>query len=281
MFKSTKAITLGAVAITAASLFAFSTASATHSWGGYHWKKFDPAVNLRIGNNVSGVAWNAALSDAVDDWNSSPRVDDLNSSPRLALTLEPGSTNPKNCKAVNGTVQVCSSAYGNNGWLGLAQIWLSGGHISQGITKLNDSYFASGFYDTPAWRALVTCQELGHDFGLSHQDEAFNNANLDTCMDYTSDPETNQHPNDHDYEMLEAIYKHGDETIILEPPKRGKPAGLGNASEEAFGGNSPADWGRATSHNAQGKPDTFVKNLESGKRLVTHVFWVPERKNKR
>jgi hypothetical protein len=280
MFKSTKAITLGAVAITAASLFAFSTASANNKWGTYHWKKsIAGTVNLRIGNNVSGVAWNAALYGAVEDWNQSGK---------LALTLEPGSTNPKNCKAVNGTVQVCSSAYGNTGWLGIAQIWLSGGHISQGITKLNDSYFASAPYDTPAWRALVTCQELGHDFGLSHQDEAFNNANDGTCMDYTDDPDgllkgqfDNQHPNAHDYVMLDEIYDHSEEITSVEPPKRGKPDGRGNASEEAFGGNSPADWGRATSHNAQGKPDTFVKNLESGKRLVTHVFWVPERKNKR
>ncbi len=32
------------------------------------------------------------------------------------------------------------------------------------------------------------CQEIGHDFGLDHQDENFNNPNLGTCMDYTNDP---------------------------------------------------------------------------------------------
>jgi hypothetical protein len=39
------------------------------------------------------------------------------------------------------------------------------------------------------------CQEVGHTFGLDHQDENFNNTNLGTCMDYTNDPSTNQHPN--------------------------------------------------------------------------------------
>ena len=40
-------------------------------------------------------------------------------------------------------------------------------------TKLNDAYFGSGsIYDTPIWRASVTCQEIGHTFGLDHQDES-------------------------------------------------------------------------------------------------------------
>jgi hypothetical protein len=50
------------------------------------------------------------------------------------------------------------------------------------------------------------CQEVGHTFRLDHQDEKFNNVNLGTCMDYTSDPDgslngelSNLHPNAHDY----------------------------------------------------------------------------------
>ena len=44
-------------------------------------------------------------------------------------------------------------------------------------------------YNTPAYRRFVTCQELGHDFGLDHQDEVFDNPNLGSCMDYTNDPD--------------------------------------------------------------------------------------------
>lgn len=39
-------------------------------------------------------------------------------------------------------------------------------------------------------RCLVTCQEVGHTFGLDHRDENFDNGNLGTCMDYTNDPGT-------------------------------------------------------------------------------------------
>jgi hypothetical protein len=103
---------------------------------------------------------------------------------------------------------VRNSRYGNTGWLGIASISLSGGHIVQGTTKLNDTYFDTPTYNTPAWRALVTCQEVGHDYGLDHQDEDFNNANLNTCMDYTNNPASNQHPNAHDYQQLLDIYNH-------------------------------------------------------------------------
>ena len=52
--------------------------------------------------------------------------------------------------------------------------------------------------------------EVGHAFGLDHQDENQTNANLGSCMDYTNSPGTNQHPNAHDYEQLELIYAHAD-----------------------------------------------------------------------
>jgi hypothetical protein len=49
------------------------------------------------------------------------------------------------------------------------------------------------------------CQEVGHTLGLDHQDDVFDNPTLRTCMDYTSDPSTSQHPNRHDYEELELL----------------------------------------------------------------------------
>src|SRR6266508_6040944 len=111
------------------------------------------------------------------------------------------------CQATTGRVEVCNSTYGNNGWLGIASIWITtGNHITQGTVKLNDTYFNTSTYNTTAWRNLVSCQEVGHTFGLDHQDENFDNPNLGTCMDYTRDSSTNQHPNSHDYEELLCIY---------------------------------------------------------------------------
>jgi hypothetical protein len=72
----------------------------------------------------------------------------------------------KKCSPVVGKIRVCNAAYGRNGWLGLAQIWLSSGHIVQGVTKMNDTYFALSKYNTPTWRNHVMCQEVGHTLGL-------------------------------------------------------------------------------------------------------------------
>jgi hypothetical protein len=72
---------------------------------------------------------------------------------------------------------------------------------------LNDTYEAGS---PAAERQGVMCQEVGHTYGLDHQDEDFNNANLGTCMDYPNDWSTNQHPNQHDYDQLVSIYSHTD-----------------------------------------------------------------------
>ena len=110
---------------------------------------------------------------------------------------------------------MCNGAYGNNGWLGIASIWATGDHITQGTVKLNDTYFDTAQYNTPAWRNLVMCQEVGHTFGLDHQDENFTNPNLGTCMDYTNSPASNQRPNAHDYQQLQTIYAHLDSTSTV------------------------------------------------------------------
>src|SRR6185436_18356919 len=171
------------------------------SWGGYHWARENNPFDLQVGDNVSS-AWDGNLDGAISDWNQSSV---------LHLVKVAGSANPRNCKQKAGRVEVCNDTYGNNGWLGIAQVWITGGvHITQGTTKMNDTYFNTPTYNTTAWRNLVMCQEVGHTFGLAHQDENFNNDNLLTCMDYTSFPETNQHPNQHDYDQLVSIYSHAD-----------------------------------------------------------------------
>src|SRR5262249_2448796 len=192
------------VALLGAVLFAPS-AGATHSWGGYHWARTSNPFTVKLGDNVSGL-WESVLATTSADWGQSTVLD---------TQIVPGSANPRTCRATRGMVQVCDASYGNNGYLGVAQIWLSGLHILQGTVKLNDTYFNTSTYNTTAWRNLVSCQEVGHTFGLDHQDTNFNNANLGTCMDYTSNPtavcstslvgsicnpvQDNEHPNKHDY----------------------------------------------------------------------------------
>jgi hypothetical protein len=150
--------------------------------------------------------------------------------------LVTGSTTPRTCKPKSGTAQTCNASYGFNGWLGVAQIWTSGSHITQAMVKLNDSYFKLAAYNSPDWRATVTCQEIGHTFGLDHQDEDQTNADLtdangvQTCMDYTNAPAGNGQPNFHDYEELGIIYSHNDGSTTLA------------ASANAVAGDVPGDW---------------------------------------
>jgi hypothetical protein len=168
---------------------------ANHSWNGYHWARSANPFPVKLGDNMTSN-WDPYLATAASDWNNSTVLD----TPVVA-----GQSRGR-CKPTSGRVEVCNDTYGFNGWLGIAQIWLSGGHIVQGTTKMNDSYFNTSTYNSPAWRQLVICQEVGHTFGLDHQDENFDNPNLGTCMDYTNDPSTNQHPNQHDYDELVTIY---------------------------------------------------------------------------
>jgi hypothetical protein len=160
---------------------------------------------------------------------------------------------------VNGTVQVCNKKYGANGWLGLAQIWVSGSHIVKGTAKLNDSYFNNSPYNTPVLRQFVMCQEVGHTLGLDHQVDP----DTDTsCMETTSAKSTNQHPNQHDYDQLAAIYaSHLDATTTLASSVAGAAFGAGDDA-----GDGP-DFGKPV----RGQKDLFVKDLGNGRKVFTWV----------
>lgn len=244
--------------VLAALLFAAGTpAEATHSWGNYHWARTTSSFTLRLADNVSSV-WDASLAGASADWSAGSDV--------LDTVVVPGTNSPKTCKPTSGRVEVCNSKYGRTGWLGIAQIWASGSHITQGVVKLNDTYF-TGSYNTSAWRNFVTCQEVGHTFGLGHQDENFNNANLDSCMDYTNNPESNQHPNEHDFSLLSQIYAHADATTTVKTTAAASGAG-----------HAQNDFGRAVAgsgHDSDGHhhDDVFIKDLGNGQVVLTHVFW--------
>src|SRR3989344_7515563 len=124
------------------------------------------------------------------------------------------------------------------------------------------------------------CQEVGHTLGLDHQDEGFGNPNLGTCMDYTNDPESNQHPNQHDYDMLESIYAHLDSvnTIILSEDGSGSGGGgNGKGKPEGTGRDidlgDPSAWGKVVRQDAQGRNSLYVRDLGAGDKVFTFVIW--------
>lgn len=243
-------------------------ALAEHSWGNYHWARSSNPVGLALGDNVDS-RWDSYLSVAATDWDASSVLD---------TWVIPGSTSTRRCNPDTGEIEVCNDRYGRTGWLGVAGIWASGDHITRAYTKVNDTYFDTATYNTPAWRALVMCQEVGHDFGLDHQDENFDNPNLGTCMDYTSSPEGNEHPNAHDYEQLETIYGHLDasSSSIIDSMALSmmRPPTVAEILADA------GQWGAPIEFDNHGRPILFElvlgKNANGElERVFTHVFWAP------
>lgn len=247
-------IFIGAIVLLASAIG--TTAYANHSWGGYHWSRTANPLTLTLGDNLS-PSWDPYLATSALDWSNSSVLD-------LSVVA---SAKGKTCKPTSGRVEVCNSTYGRNGWLGIASVWASGTHITQGTVKMNDTYFNTASYNTSAWKNLVLCQEVGHTFGLDHQDEVFANANLGTCMDYTNDPMTNQHPNQHDFDMLEQIYSHLDNASTLS---------ASTASSAKFNSEDPKDWGTEIRRSKDGQTSLHERNLGNRQKVFTFVTWANE-----
>jgi hypothetical protein len=257
-------------------------ALATHAWDGLHWARVTN-LNIRLADNVSST-WDPYLATASSDWTRAEKID---------TPVIQGYRNPYYCNPTYGRVEVCNYRYGYTGWLGIAQVWTSYGHIVQGIVALNDTYHSIAPYNSAAWRRFVMCQEVGHTLGLDHQDENKLNANLGSCMDYTRDPTgtlgtngtlSNEHPNKHDYDQLNLIYAHSDGWQLTstrttstastatqaDQPPQGRPQIPENAGAPPI---SPSSWGRAVANDAKGRGRVYARNLGGGSELTTFVLW--------
>lgn len=265
---SRRTVAIGVAAAVAMALGAVLVAD--HSWANYHWARTASPFTLTIVNSTTDD-WDVYVANAVGDWSQSQKLNmtqDLN-----------GSTSDRDrrqCRTPDGAVRICNQAYGNTGWLGIAGISIDPqGHIVTGYTKLNDTYFSTTFYDNDAWKQSVTCQELGHNIGLDHQDENFNNTSLETCMDYQNPPWPV--PNAHDYDQLDTIYAHldsynsytgggggGGGTCNAPPGKGCNKAGLPQD-------NGDRGWG--ISLGRRGQKEKFLRVDPDGTRHLTFVTW--------
>jgi len=275
--------------VVAAALFVAVTygavVSADHAWGSYHWARTgDPAnppdFKLTVVNSTTSD-WDQYVDQAVIDWTASKKLDmvqDVNGST--------SSRDRRKCKGPDGMVRICNLAYGPTGWLGIAGISIdANNHIVTGYTKLNDTYFNTSTYNSPDWKQSVTCQELGHNVGLGHQDEDFNNTSLVSCMDYQNPPY--EYPNAHDYEQLDRIYGHTDPYDSY--ASSGSSGGGGNGGDGG-GCNAPpgkgcnksgirqnnGDIGWGMSLGRRRNHETFIRIDPDGTRHITHVRWVED-----
>src|SRR6266536_4429524 len=257
---------------------------ARHSWSGYHWARTSNPFNLGIGDNMTTADWKQHLGYAITDWNTPTNTN--NSSDVVLHLISYNGTSGPDCSAVSGTVQVCNGTYGSNGWLGLATIWISyfGKHIAQGTVQVNDTYFNTSTYNNPNEKQHVICQEIGHTWGLDHQDES--GALYYTCMDYFSNTGANAGnsastaPNQCDYDQLLCIY---------DPASRGKTlnsttsgiahscTGTGHLdSSSTIGAAEAGSAGEAAAEVppwANPSESVYVDHLPNGQTQVTFVRW--------
>ena len=275
MTKTTRRSLLTAVAVSIGLAAAgFSTvALATHSWGGYHWARTTPQFTLKLGDNMQTADWKARFAQTSSDWNSGNSA---------VLTAIVAGTANKRCSMVAGTTQVCNGTYGNNGWLGLASINITGGtHITQGSAKMNDTYFNTATYNNPNEREHVVCQEVAHTFGLDHQ--STDGSSQNSCMDYFSNTGANAGstlsttPNVHDFDELNIIYTHLDSfttvaLIAAEVAAMGQGPGAANRDIS----DDPQSWGQLVRQSANGRSSQYERENGDGSKNVTHVFWTLE-----
>ncbi len=256
--------------LTASCVLSAPAVNAKHSWSDYHWARTTSSFNLTIINSTT-ADWDDYVRLAVSDWSASSK---------LNMSQTEGATDSKErrrCNGGAGTVRICNLAYGNTGWLGIAGISIdSNNHITTGYTKLNDSYYGAGSsYNTPAWRQSVTCQELGHNVGLGHQDEDFNNTTLSSCMDYQNPPF--EYPNEHDYDQLLLIYGHEDGYNSYADAGGGGGGGGGGCNAppgkgcNAAGPSGAIGWG--ASLGRRGNAETFIRIDADGTMHLTYVTW--------
>ena len=191
----------------------------------------------------------------------------------LDTTVVAGGTRPKNCRPTSGRVEVCNASYGNTGWLGVAQIWLTGSvHIVQGTVKNNDYYFGSSTYayNNTAEMQHVICQEIGHTLGLDHQ--STDGSSLNTCMDYyhnTSASDTKStHPNQHDYDELATIYTHLDSFTTIGSSTNNLPPNVANGDF-----SDPSTWGQLMSTSDHGRAALYERDFGGGVKVSTFVIY--------
>lgn len=203
--------------VVALAAVAILPASAKHSWDGFHWSRAVNPAQLQLVDSLTGE-WDSYLGPVVSDWDRSSV---------LALATEAGGDSLVDrtaCLPMQGKIHVCNAMYPDPTWLGLATVYLQGGHVAMATAQVNDTWFNTDLYNDPNAKRHVLCQEIGHTFGLDHQyDEP-------SCMDDINGLFDASYvgAGAHDLQQLDSIYAHLD----------GTPTGGGGKGNGKGGGGS-------------------------------------------
>jgi len=151
-------------------------------------------LEMKIYNALS-EDWYSYLDQAVQDWGNGPPK-----SLSLSTEIVPYDFD---CSPIKGHIKACNGNYGYTDWKGINESILIDGYIVSSTVRLNDFFMKAA---TSGSRQYTICHELGHGFGLPHNDENFFNKDLGSCLDYTVRPEQNQQPSAYDFERLAELY---------------------------------------------------------------------------
>jgi len=170
----------------------------------YAWKtKNGEGLELHIENALT-ADWDGVFQIAIEDWQAS----DV-----LTLTTSKVDEDPE-CTPKSNIMRVCNKDYGETGWKGINEILTQGKTIVSSVAKMNEYYVGQNIQPQRTKiedeRRYTMCHEIGHGFGLPHQDEDFLNEDLLSCMDYSMKPANNLIPNDVDFGNLNQLYGEND-----------------------------------------------------------------------
>ena len=90
-------------------------------------------------------------------------------------------------------------------------------------------------------------------------------------MDYSSNPDPNQHPDAHDYEQLRLIYSHLDSftTLDTSAATAQMPPAMGQIDFD-----TPGQWGRIVKGSREKGTSIHELDFGGGHKVFTFVFWV-------
>ena len=155
---------------------------ASNQWSCFHWEVSTLSYTISVppgGDATQTAAWSTVLADEIEDWDTG-----------TCITFNSGGSN----------IKATADFFGENGWLGLATIHINGCTIQSATADMNRSYLDGATY-TEAFDRHVTCQEVGHDFGLDHR-KGPKNA---TCMNDQLMWGARDYFDDHDSDLVNSI----------------------------------------------------------------------------